>query len=248
MSNVVALDKEQHRNLKVIVDSDFGHADTAHLVPLTASEYVLAATSYPIVLIKDGQTGRFCSVGLLGLVEGENLFYADKQWHTVYIPNSITQAPFYLGPDIDCEKTLVVYIDLHSSYVSYTQGEALFEANGNDSEYLSKVRTSLSRLYNAEIATERFVSRLNEWNLLQRIELTIRMDGCETYKIDGLYTINDVKLQSLNSDELLELHEKGYVMPISAMIISLGQIRRLILQRGTKNTDKVTRIDMRPIP
>ena len=74
------------------------------------------------------------------------------------------------------------------------------------------------------------------------------MDGCETYKIDGLYTINDVKLQSLNSDELLELHEKGYVMPISAMIISLGQIRRLILQRGTKNTDKVTRIDMRPIP
>ena len=53
MANIVPLRKDQHKNLKVSSKRTLDHMKEQHIAPITAREFAQAATSYPVVLIKD---------------------------------------------------------------------------------------------------------------------------------------------------------------------------------------------------
>ena len=59
MPNFQALNSHQHQNLKIKADGKFSHASNSHVVPLSVFELTQAQADYPIVLIKDSQTGHF---------------------------------------------------------------------------------------------------------------------------------------------------------------------------------------------
>ena len=48
----------------------------------------------------------------------------------------------------------------------------------------------------------------------------------------GVYSIDEAKLNALKADKLTGLRDKGYLPPIYAMIISLGQIFGLIQRKN----------------
>ncbi len=247
MANVVPVKKEQHQNIKVSTKRDLSHVANQHIVPLSAREYAQAATSYPILLVKEPESTRYRSVAMLGLEAGENLYYEKEKWNAIYVPQSISMVPFALGLDPDKEKTLTACIDLDSQFVGEDKELALFEADGSDSEFYNGVQESLGRLYDNEVMTEKFVKELDENDLLIELELTMSFSNGENKKLVGLFGINEEKLQGLADDKVIDFHKRGLFIPIHAMLGSIGQINYLAKLRNSSSDVKVANIQFRPV-
>mgnify|MGYP000622114951 FL=1 len=241
--NIVAIKKEQHQNLKVASQRDLSHVASQHIAPINVREFSQASTSYPIVLIKDPDSERYRTVVMLGLEAGENLYHEEKKWQAIYIPHSISMVPFSLGLDPDKEKTLTACIDLDSAFVGEDKEQALFDAEGNDTEYFKGIQEQLGRLYDNEVANENFVKILLENDLLQELELNVAFNNEEKKKLVGIYGINEEKLHGLSDEKALEFYKSGLFMPIHAMLASAGQVNRLAqLRNSSENPVKVSGI------
>lgn len=246
MANVVPLRKDQHKNLKVAAKRTLNHVKDQHIAPITAREYARAGTSYPIVIIKDQD--RYRSVVMLGIEAGENLYHSQDDWEAVYVPQSISMIPFSLGIDPEKEKTLTTCIDLDSDYVGEDKDNALFDAEGKDTEFYKQAQESLGRMYDNEIMTEKFIKELDASNLLQELELNVAFASGENKRLVGLFGINEKTLQDLSDDKVLDFHKRGLFVPIYSMMSSVAQVNRLAqLRNKSENTNKVTNIQIRPV-
>ncbi|NQZ21322.1 MAG: SapC family protein [Colwellia sp.] len=246
MANVVPVRKDQHKNLKVASTRTLKHVKDQHIAPITAREFARAATSYPIVIIKDQD--RYRSVVMLGIEAGENLYYSQDDWQAVYVPQSISMIPFSLGIDPEKEKTLTTCIDLDSEYVGEDKDNALFDAEGNDTEFYKTAQESLGRVYDNEIMTEKFIKELEANNLIQELELNVAFASGENKRLVGLFGINEKTLQELSDDKVLDFHKRGLFVPIYSMMGSVAQVNRLAqLRNKSENSNKVANIQIRPI-
>ena len=140
--------------------------------------------------------------------------------------------PFGLGIDPDKEKTLTTFIDLDSQYVGEDKENAIFDAEGNDTEFYTNVQNSLGRLFDNENMTEKFMEELVANDLLQELELHINFSTGENKKLVGLFGIDEKKLQELSDDKILDFHKRGLFVPIHAMLGSVSQINRLAQLRN----------------
>jgi hypothetical protein len=247
MANIVPVKKEQHQNLKIATQRNLAHVEGQHIVPVNAREFAQAATSFPVVFVQDPDSSRFRSVVMLGLEGGENLFYKDEKWLGLYVPQSIGMAPFGLGLDPEKEKTLTTCVDLDSPFVGEDKEEALFDAEGNDTEFFKNVQESLGRLYDNEVASEKFLQEIIDNNLMQELELTMAFANGEKKKLTGIFTINEKKLQELTDEQVLDFHKRGLFVPIYAMLGSIGQINRLIQLHNDVSEDKITGIQIHTV-
>ncbi|WP_448567748.1 SapC family protein [Thalassotalea ganghwensis] len=246
--NIVPIKKETHQNIKIANKRDLSHVANQHIVPVTAREFAQAATSYPIVAVKDPDNGRTRFVAMLGLEAGENLYHNDNKWEAIYVPQSISLVPFALGLDPEKEKTLTACVDMDSPFVGEDKDEALFDAEGNETDLLKSVQESLGRMYEDEVTTENFLKVLEENDLLMELELQLAINTGENKKLVGLFGIDEKKLQALPDDKVLDFHKRGLFIPINAMLISAGQVNRLAqLRNKSENPAKVSGIQFRPV-
>jgi hypothetical protein len=248
MANIVPVKKDQHKNLKVATKRDLKHVEKQHIAPITAREFAQAATSYPVVFVKDPDVEHYRSVIMLGLESGENLYYGEKRWNALFVPQSIGMVPFALGLDPEKEKTLTTCIDLDSPFVGEDKENALFDENGKETEFFNNVQESLGRLYESEVATEKFIKEIVENDLLQELELNITFADGERKKLVGVYTINEEKMQNLPDEKVLDFYKRGLFVPMHAMLGSLGQINRLIqLRNDSEHPKKVVNVQITPV-
>ncbi len=247
MANFVPVRKEQHQNLKLAGKRDFAHVAAQHIITVTAAEYAQASASFPVVLIKNQDTPHYRSVALLGLEAGENLYYKDSKWSGLSLPQSAGMSPFALGLDPDKENTLTACVDMDSALVGEEKELALFEADGKESELLTNVQKSLGRLYENEKMTENFIKELEENDLLQELELHIDLASGEKKKLTGIFTVNEDKVKSLADDKVLDFHKRGLFVPIYAMLVSLGQVNRLVQLRNLSDGVKIASIQIAPL-
>lgn len=247
MANFVPVRKEQLQNVKIATKRDLDHVIGQHIISITAAEYAHAASSFPVVLVKGPEQERYRSVVMLGLESGENLFYQDKKWSGLSLPQSIGMAPFSLGLDPEKENTLTACIDLDSEFVGEDKDLALFEEDGKESELLINVQNSLGRLYENEKRTETFVKELAESDLLQELELNIDFASGEKKKLTGIFSVNEDKLKELSDDKVLDFHKRGLFVPIFAMLGSLAQINRLVQLRNASDSAKIASIQVVPV-
>ena len=247
MTNIVAIKKEQHQNIKVANQRDLSHLAEQHIVQINAREFAQASTSYPVVIVKDPDTPRYRSVVMLGLEAGENLYYGENKWNAIYVPQNASMVPFVLGLDPEKEKTLTACIDTDSPFVGEDKDNALFDADGNDTEYFKSIQESLGRLYENELANESFIKELVDNDLLMELELQISFSNNDNKKLVGLFGIDEKKLQNLSDDKVLDFHKRGLFVPIHAMLGSIGQVNRLAqLRNQGSNEIKVSGIQLRP--
>jgi hypothetical protein len=247
MANFVPVRKEQHQNLKISSQRNLGHVANQHIVPVTASEYAQASSSFPVVLVKNPDSPRYRSIAMLGLESGENLFYQDDKWSGLSVPLSIGMAPFALGVDPDKENTLTACIDVDSEFVGEDKDLALFDADGKETEVVVNVQQSLGRLYDNERMTETFIKELEDNDLLQELQLNIDLSNGEKKKLVGIFTVNEEKVKNLSDDKVMDFHKRGLFVPIYAMLGSLGQINRLVQLRNQTSEAKVTSIQISPV-
>ena len=247
MANVTPIKKETHQNIKIAAKRDLSHVENQHIAPITAPEYTQAATSYPIVIVKDQGTERYRSVVMLGLEAGENLYHKKEGWNAVYIPQSISIAPFSLGLDPEKEKTLTACVDLDNQFVGEDKEHELFDAEGKDTEFFKGVQDSLGRLYDNERMTENFIKEMQDNDLLQELELNIALASGEKKKLVGLFTINEEKVKNLSDEKVVDFHKRGLFVPIYSMLGSLTQINHLAQLRNRVSDAKVSGVQIVPL-
>jgi hypothetical protein len=235
--NLVALNNQQHKHLRVITARGAEFGENVHLLPVIADELSKLVLDYPVCMTKDPETGRFGLTALLGFDAGENLFLDGNRWKATYVPLHVRRQPFMVGFSRDQEgnKTsdgAVITLDLDSSRVQETEGEFLFNEDGSNSKFLDAVSDILSSLMSGIEATKAFIETLSSHDLIEPAQINITFADGEQKRYDGLYTVNDEKLHELSADVLLQMYQNGYLQACILLNASVGHVSKLI---GWKN-------------
>jgi hypothetical protein len=243
MPQYVLLDPKQHQQTKINAHGNYQHTASMHQMSLTVNEFGHASSSYPVVFMKDPKQGKFRAVAMFGLIPRKNLFYSEQEWLGIHVPDAMLRAPFELGPAPTEDKTLTLYIDEQSEYVSTEKGEALFDGN-EPTQFLHQVQQKIADYYQNEVATQEFTKQMIEHKLLQEIDLLVTFDDGKKNRFKGLYTINEGALRELSDDIVLAFTKLNYFMPMHAMLASLNNINRLIKLHNNSFQPKINGIKM----
>ena len=233
MAQHVMLNNVAHKDLRVITrySPEFGdNVATAMIVP---TEFAHAQREYPIFFRKDPATGEFMAVVLLGLQKDENLFLDEKGWNAGYVPGVIARGPFYIGlqrrqVDGKVETNAVIHVDLEHPRVSKTEGEPLFQADGTNSRHLNGVADLLNAINQGMEINKPMFEAFVAADLIEPVQLEIKVNSEEQYNLTGLYTISREKLARLDADTLFKLHRAGYLQGAFLVASSVGNVQRLI--------------------
>ena len=225
---IVPLDSAKHKNLRINVDRNYGHASEHNMVPLLASEFLPASTNFPIVFVKQQETGAFKSVGLLGLDEKENLIFSNGKVKSNYIPVNFRRYPFSAAGKNTNESEMMLCIDESSSLLNEHEGSLLFNDDGKPSETVNSVTHLITDILAKDAATDVFIAFLTEHDLLQPAEVTLQLGDEGNKKLNGLYKVDEEALNELSDDVVLTLYKRKYFAAIYTHLASLGQFNRLL--------------------
>lgn len=226
-----ALNKDEHRDFRVKPGFSLNHISSQHLIPVSLAEFQHACAYFPVVFVKNSNTGEFESVAITGFQSGENLLVKDGKWLVDYIPQVIARVPLGLSPDPNNDEQLVVVIDENNELVSQTEGQALFDQSGEQTEYLKSRTASLVRYHEDTMHAKIFLELLQKYQLLQPMELKLTINQ-QPQSFSGIYVVDSKRLQGLAENELFEFHQKGYLLPLNAHLISLHRFEFLASKKS----------------
>jgi hypothetical protein len=225
--NIVLLNKETHRNLRIQAEPAAHLGDDRRFVQVVITEFVHLVVHYPILFSKDATTGGFYCGAMMGFDEGENLALKDEKGVDPYRPINLQRMPFYVaGSDLA--------IDLDHPRVGTEKGKPLFDADGNETAYLESVKTSFRYLKPGIEMTRVFIETLMKLNLVEPIDIDVEFDDGSRRDVIGLYTIDQTALRKLPDAAVLELFRRDYFKPIYLMIASLKQIQVLAKKKNSR--------------
>ncbi|MFC3120318.1 SapC family protein [Agaribacter flavus] len=227
------LNPKEHKNLKVITSRGEKYGENVNTIPVIADELRSLVTEYPVCILKDPNTGQFALHALTGFDAGENLMLEGDTWHASYVPLHVLRQPFMIGiRDKEGSKptpdNTVVTIQLEHKRVTDEGGEALFDEDGNATDYLKKTTNLLGALLQGLTTTSTFLDALVKEELLEQLQLTVNLKNGDKKNFQGFYGINEEKLASLKGEALEKFHSLGYLQACHMLIASFGNIQKLI--------------------
>src|SRR5688572_15945468 len=240
----VALNRERHQKLHMeALPNHFAFAAKTNAMLIASTELAEAARDHPIVFVGP-QGGPFALAALVGLRNDENLLVdASGNWDPqTYIPAFARRYPFVLAEGED-KSVLTVCVDEAYGGLNDARGEALFDDQGRESDYLKRVLEFL-RAFHADMQRTRdFAARLHELGLLVSKVLTIeqqREGKAERQLLEGVWVVDEEKLRGIDDARIVELFRNGYAGWIYAHLLSLGNVRRLAarLDRTSRLTNE----------
>jgi hypothetical protein len=227
MTQIVPLNNETHRTLKVDGRASAAYGDSRRFVQVIVKEFPLLLVHYPILFSKDPQTGQFFCGAMLGFDENENLFLEDWQERDFYRPLYLQRGPFFAnGPDLA--------IDMDDPRVGVEAGKALFTEQGTHSRYLQSIVWAFQDLSAGIEMTKLFIARLLELKLIEPVDVEVEFDDGTIRRCIGLYTIDQDVLAQLPDSVVVELFRRGYMRLIDYMIASLKQVQVMARKRNAR--------------
>jgi hypothetical protein len=223
----VPLDREKHRRRKIRPASSFAFARKANSLYLAGVEFNDAGKDYAIVFTRIGN-GKTVPVAMLGLRSRDNLFVdPEGRWDAPYIPAFVRRYPFVLA-ELPGRTEMAVCVDEAYDGLNDADGEALFDAEGNDTPFLHNALEFLTR-YQAEYGrTELFCQRLEQCGLLVEMNAKADLVDGRSFTINGLMIVDEKKLLALPDATVLSLFRSGELHLISMHLASLNNMRKLV--------------------
>lgn len=225
MKNLTSLSQfnaDRHRDVRIMPGPDMAWSRRLNHAQIGLSETGVAASDYPLLFMKDSESGRFRLVALFGLRPDANFFVVGAQWQATYLPLNAIGAPFHLaGP----EKALC--INEASDLVSTDTGIALFSEDGQETAELSRTQSMFDYLRSDLDAADVFVAAVVALGLIRPLAITLEFGEGESEQIEGLYSISPPRLEALDDAAILELYRRGFLDKIHIIINSLGQLNRI---------------------
>src|SRR5665213_1621117 len=169
MSNIVVLNSQDHRSLRVQPEASALFGDNQRFVQVVITEFPLLVVHYPILFSKDAATGAFYCGAMLGFDAGENLFLHEGKGHETYRPLNLQRLPFYAaGNDLA--------IDLDHPRVSTDKGKQLFTEKGETTRYLESIMGAFRDLQPGMEMTKVFIATLMKLRLVEVIDISVSFD------------------------------------------------------------------------
>jgi len=195
-----------------------------------ADEFTAAAASCPLLLVKNAETGAFYAGAMFGLKPGENLL-ADQPREAPPPYRTLDQQRegFFVAGD-------EIAIDPDCPRFSESDGEPLFDLDGQPSTALRHIQRVLARLVNGKRETEAFIATLLRLRLIEPIDITLNFDDGERLALQGLYTVSIDTLQEIDDATALDLFRNGYLRLIYTMADSLRHVGSLAHRRNHRLT------------
>lgn len=225
MTQIVPLNSQTHRALKVDARASAAYGDNQRFVQVIVNEFPHLLVHYPILFAKNATTGQFFCGAMLGFDEGENVFLQEWQEREFYRPLSLQRVPFYAnGPDLA--------IDLDHPRVGVAEGKTLFDDHGQPTRYLQSIIWAFQDLKAGIEVTQHFIARLLELKLIEPIAVEAGFDDGTIHNCTGLYSVNQDTLSRLPDEVVIELFRRGYLRLIDFMIGSLKQFSILARKKN----------------
>ncbi len=189
---------------------------------LGASEIMLAPADFPVVLMKDGETGAFSVVALFGFAPGQNRYVINGGWHATWVPGAMLRYPFYR----DETAPHGLAIDEDCSLLGAAGGEALF-SDGQPTRFTKQIAETIAALVDDIAAAQTLARSLAASAVVRPLTVILTDAGGHENQIDGLYGISQAALDELDDRAVLALHRSGALRAAHAMAASLGQMERV---------------------
>jgi len=233
MSQYEILDRTKHRQLRIRTGYGAALGDAVMSVMTYPMEFRDIQGCYPILFTKDPNTGGFVAAAMLGLEAGQNLFLQDTHWDATYVPVMVQRQPFLIATSKEGGgKPPVVSLDLDHPRVGRDEGEALFDSQGEPSEFLKQKIGLLDQLHRGLQHGSGFIEALLKHQLLVQVVLDLAFADGGKKTLQGYYCIAEERLYQLKGDVLESLNEAGYLQPVFMAVASLSRVRDLIERRN----------------
>jgi hypothetical protein len=224
--NVVALDREAHKNLKVNPVPDLGFLADVTAVPIVVGEFADVARQGPIGFLKMTGDEGILPVALLGMPNGRNLYLdAAGKWTGSYIPAFIRRYPFLFSEN---GERLTVCLDREFPGFSETEGEPLFDATGEPAAFTKNAINLLTEFQRQVVMTQGFVKRLQEAGVFTDSAAEVRLEDGRTTTLNGMMTVDEAKLRAIPETTLKAWFDTGELACVYAHRISLGHLVDLV--------------------
>lgn len=223
--NLVVLDKEQHKDLKLKPMEDLFFAKDLKFIPIVASEVVEVGDMFPVVFTADENPSLIVLVSL----GGENLALSkDGKWIAPYVPAFLRKYPFSIAAPKENPKQRVILIDEDSSLLSTTKGEPLFNEDGSQTQILQNAIKFLTTYENEALKTANIAKLIADSGILEDREISVGDGDEKKVLVNGFKVVNREKLNALSDDILADWARKGIVTMIDAHIRSLDNVTRTL--------------------
>jgi hypothetical protein len=230
----VLLHRDKHRERKVLPSTGFAFARKANSLYLAGVEFNEACKEYAIVFTR-GAAGRIVPVVMVGLRSHENLFVdGEARWLANYVPAFVRRYPFVLA-DLPGQG-LGVCIDEAFAGLNTREGEALFDAQGQETPFLRSAIDFLQQYQREYQRTEAFCQRLLEAGLLVEMDARADLVDGRSFTVNGLMVVDEKKLLALPDAVALSLFRAGELHLVSMHLMSLSNMHKLVDAMAQRKT------------
>ena len=222
--NLVVLDKEQHKDLKINPMEDLFFAKQSAFIPVVASEVALVGAAFPVVFTADENPSL---VSLVSLGGDSLAIDAHGKWITSYVPSYLRKYPFSLASTKENPDQKVILIDDESPLFSKSKGKQLFKKDKEQSETLTHAINFLTSHENQAIITSNVAKAIADSGILEDREISVGEGDEKKVLVNGFRVVDTEKLHALSDDILADWVRKGIISFIDAHIKSLENIQAL---------------------
>ena len=227
MTTIVPLSTIDHADLRFQPLKDLGYIRNQHLLPIYSSETAVLGRRHPIVISRQDSESSYglsilCSLG----EKAENVSITPEgKWLGPHVPAFIQQGPFNMVLSKDDKKVLCADID---SPQFGTEGVPLFE-EGEPTKFLKRVRDFVSELFDNSLMTKTILGLLNDLELIMPFEIRLkdRRGDADASCLQGMFRIDEGKLNQCDDESWLQLKNAGAMPLIYGHLVSLGNIQSL---------------------
>lgn len=227
------LNNKLHANLKIQHSNDVSRFRSQQLIPITVQDFIPLSTEFPIVFVKNEETGQFTSVAMMAIRTGVNLYCQETKWSCAVAPIGFHNAPLSLIKTSENSDEVMVCFDEKSSFISTDNGESLFDEKGQQTEFLNRRTQALLSVAEFTEQTQAIINILAQKKLLISKQLNVKLTNeQEPALINGIYLIDEKALNALPAEEFEDFRAKGLLPLIYAHLTSLHQITRLTMKQN----------------
>lgn len=224
--NLVVLDREGHKSLKISPMENLFFARELSSVALTHSEVEQVAKDFAVVFT-NGERASLVTLVSLGQT---NLAINDEgKWLAPYVPAALRKYPFALVKSETEEDKSVIVIDEDAEMFSKTKGKALFEKSGENSATLEE-HINLASVFEKETQTTlAAVEEIRASGVLVEKEVRVNTENESKVLVNGFSAVDEEKLAALDMDTLERWEKSGIMALIKAHLTSLDKIQNLFV-------------------
>lgn len=223
----VPVSADAHRDVYVRSGKNFDYARSTNSVPLTATEFAPAAGDFPIVFA--GNETAVFPAAILGTRDDENLFIDETgQWRSRHVPGFVRRYPFVFSVDEDQSRFTLMIDEEFEGLNREGRGERLFDADGNQTQYLQGVLRFLQDYQAQFVRTQAFCKRLKELEILTPVQAQFSLEAGERRSLGGFMVVDREKLKTLSPETVFDLLTRDELECIYLHLSSLRHFRDML--------------------